>query len=80
MSFEKDVKETALSRLTHRERDIRKRMEDIMDPYSRGSGVKDASPNGKASHAFAPSKHANGPNVQNKTKVNGEQKKGKKKT
>jgi COMPASS component SPP1 len=71
--FEKDMKETALSKLTTREREVRKRIEDILDPQSSRS-ANEAS-------AKAPLKSLNtkpSANGHTKPKVNGEVKKGKK--
>lgn len=67
------MKETALSKLTTREREIRKRIEDTIDPQSSRS-ANEAS-------AKAPLKSSNvkpSVNGHSKPKVNGEVKKGKK--
>ena len=73
VGLEKRIKEQALSKLTTREREIRKRIEDILEPHTRTAAQKEtAAMNGplKASNA----KQANGRTA----KGRGEQKKGKK--
>jgi COMPASS component SPP1 len=71
--LEKEMKEKALSKLTTREREIRKRIEDTIDPQSsRGTNESSAKTPLKSSNV-KPS--ANG---HSKPKLNGEMKKGKK--
>jgi COMPASS component SPP1 len=70
--FEKEMKDRALSKLTTKEREIRKRIEDYLDPQSRH--VNDSPPK-------SPLKSSNAKPIINghtKTKMNGEAKKGKK--
>jgi len=65
---EKEMKEEALFRLTTKEREIRKRIEDIVEPFNRSCIDPSAAP-------LKPSKLVNG-NAKGKT--NGDSKKGKK--
>lgn len=70
VEFEKEMKEAVLLKLTTKEREIRKRIEDILEPQ------------GRTPPPSTPLKAANGKqalNGHNKARPNGEVKKGKKK-
>ena len=70
VEFEKEMKDTVLLKLTTKEREIRKRIEDILEPH------------GRTPPPSTPFKAVNGkqaPNGHNKGRPNGDVQKGKKK-
>lgn len=75
VTFEKEIKEAALAKLTTREREVRKRIEDIIDPQAHTSNVVSVSKTTLKQHQ---PRSCNG--TSQRRAVDGDVKKGKKKS
>ncbi|KAI0322727.1 hypothetical protein OF83DRAFT_1161093 [Amylostereum chailletii] len=76
VQFEKEMKEQALQKLTTREREIRKRVEDISEPHARLPAATANPPSSPTRPLLEPKPVANGVS---RSRPNGDSKKGKKK-